>query len=46
MKNQEAIVSRMDKIESVLEEFTPKPMISLTQSAPGVENRGDDDTLL
>ena len=45
MKNQEAIVERLDRLESALSEFAPKPTIALTQSTPGVENRGSD-TLL
>ena len=44
MKNQEAIVARLDRIESVLERFAPTSLINLNeekaQESPGAENRG------
>lgn len=46
MKNQEAIVSRLDIIETALAAFGTQPIISLNeveaQKSPGAENRGLD----
>ena len=46
MKNQEVIVERLERIESTLSEFTPKPTISLNekpaQRPSGAENREED----
>ena len=46
MKNQEAIVSRLDIIEAALSAFGSQPIISLNQEEaqkdPGAENRGSE----
>ena len=46
MKNQEAIVTRLDIIESALEAFGPQELISLkddkAQKRSGAENREQD----
>jgi len=46
MKNQEAIVSRLDIIETALSAFGSQPIISLNeqeaQKSPGAEKRGLD----
>ena len=46
MKNQEAIVAHLDRIEESLSGFAPQSLISLNeqdaQKSPGAENRGPE----
>ena len=45
MKNQEAIVARLDALDAKLSGFTPGTMINLLEDAqkgPGAENKGPE----